>query len=32
VTVHAVEKIERSATGKYEDCISLVAPDQSRFP
>jgi phenylacetate-CoA ligase len=32
VTVHAVEKIERSATGKYEDCISLVAPDQSRLP
>jgi phenylacetate-CoA ligase len=25
VTVRAVDKIERTATGKYEDCISLVA-------
>jgi phenylacetate-CoA ligase len=24
VTVSAVDKIERTATGKYEDCISLV--------
>jgi phenylacetate-CoA ligase len=26
VTVSAVETIERSATGKFEDCISLVPP------
>jgi phenylacetate-CoA ligase len=24
ITVHPVEKIERSSTGKFEDCISLV--------
>jgi hypothetical protein len=24
VTVRAVDKIERTATGKYEDCISVV--------
>jgi hypothetical protein len=24
VTLRAVDKIERAATGKYEDCVSLV--------
>ena len=28
VTVRAVDKIERAATGKFEDCISLVPSDK----
>jgi phenylacetate-CoA ligase len=27
VTLRAVDRIERTATGKYEDCVSLVSPD-----
>jgi phenylacetate-CoA ligase len=27
VVVRAVDKIDRSASGKYEECLSLVAPD-----
>jgi len=27
VTVRAVERIERSASGKFEDCVSLVAAE-----
>jgi phenylacetate-CoA ligase len=32
VVVRAVDRIERSANGKYEECISLVSPDAQPVP